>query len=152
MKKMNSTAALMGLALVASLAGGLPAQASDTVVMLPVAGAMAANNAQERLGDGVKFYFGDQPTPQVLNTLLSDHTSLRTNGFGKSAEKSCNWVFLSAMLQLQKRAVEVGANAVVHIVSNYDDKEMSSQTEFECHAGAIMSGVAFKGDFVKLAR
>lgn len=151
MKKVNSKV-MMGAVLAAALAGALPAHASDTVVMLPVAGAMAANNAQQRLGDGVKFYFGDQPTPPVLNTFLSDHTSLRTNGFGKSAEKSCNWVFLSAMLQLQKRAVEVGANAVIHIVSNYNDKEMSSQTEFECHAGAIMSGVAFKGDFVKLAQ
>ncbi|WP_295996456.1 excinuclease ATPase subunit [Rugamonas sp.] len=143
---------MMGVVLAASLAAALPAQASDTVVMLPLAGAMAANDAQQRLGDGVKFYFGDQPTPPVLSTLTSDHTSLRTNGFAKSAEKSCNWVFLSAMLQLQKRAVEVGADAVIHTVSNYNDKEMSSQTEFECHAGAIMSGVAFKADFVKLAQ
>jgi hypothetical protein len=28
---------------------------------------------------------------------------------------------------------------------------MSSATEFECHAGAIIAGVALKGDFVKLA-
>jgi hypothetical protein len=27
----------------------------------------------------------------------------------------------------------------------------SSQTEFECHAGALMAGVALKGDFVKIA-
>src|SRR5471032_2051587 len=151
MKKVNSKL-VIGVVLAASLAAALPAQASDTVVMLPIAGAMAANDAQSRLGDTVKFYFGDQPTPEVLNTITTDKTSLRTNGFGKSNEKSCNWVFLSAMLQLQKRATEVGANAVVHIVSNYNNKEMSSVTEFECHAGAIMSGVAFKGDFVKLAR
>jgi hypothetical protein len=28
---------------------------------------------------------------------------------------------------------------------------MSSTTEFECHAGAIIAGVTLKGDFVKLA-
>jgi hypothetical protein len=28
---------------------------------------------------------------------------------------------------------------------------MSSATEFECHAGAIIAGVVLKGDFVKLA-
>jgi uncharacterized protein YbjQ (UPF0145 family) len=151
MKKANSNV-MMGAVLAAWLAAALPAQAADTVVMLPIAGAMAANDAQSRLGDTVKFYFGDQPTPEVLNTITTDKTSLRTNGFAKTAEKSCNWVFLSAMLRLQKRATEVGANAVVHIVSNYNDKEMSSVTDFECHAGAIMSGVALKGDFVKVAQ
>jgi uncharacterized protein YbjQ (UPF0145 family) len=54
------------------------------------------------------------------------------------------------MLQLQKRAHAVGANAVVNIVSNYGNVPMSSETEFECHDGAIMSGVALKGDFVKI--
>jgi hypothetical protein len=28
---------------------------------------------------------------------------------------------------------------------------MSSTTEFECHAGAVIAGVALKGDFVKVA-
>jgi len=147
MRKLFFVVALLG----AGLAAPLAAQAADTVVMLPIAGAMAANDAQGRLGDSVKFYFADQPTPTVLSRITSDKTSLRTNGFGKSAEKACNWVFLSAMLQLQKRAHDVGANAVINIVSNYNDKEMASQTEFECHDGAIMAGVAFKGDFVKVA-
>jgi uncharacterized protein YbjQ (UPF0145 family) len=55
------------------------------------------------------------------------------------------------MLQLQKRARDLGANAVINIVSNYNNVEFSSETEFECHAGAIMAGVALKGDFVKVA-
>lgn len=151
MNKTISKLVFPAVALLAALSAAVPAQASDTVVMLPVAGAMAANDAQARLGDKVKFYFGDQPTPKVLSHITSDKTSLRTNGFGKSAEKACNWVFLSAMLQLQKRAQDVGANAVINIVSNYNDKEMSSRTEFECHDGAIMAGVAFKADFVKIA-
>jgi hypothetical protein len=28
---------------------------------------------------------------------------------------------------------------------------MSSATEFECHAGALIAGVALKGEFVKIA-
>ncbi len=54
------------------------------------------------------------------------------------------------MLQLQKRAKELGANAVVNIVSNYDNVEYASEAEFECHAGGIMAGVALKGDFVRI--
>jgi uncharacterized protein YbjQ (UPF0145 family) len=134
------------------LAASFSASAADTMVKLPIAGALAANDAQQRLGDTVKFYFAGQPTPAVLTRLASDKTSQRTNGFGKSAEKACNWVFLSAMLQLQKRAVDLGANAVINITSNFNDHEFASATEFECADGAIMAGVAFKADFVKIAK
>ena len=56
------------------------------------------------------------------------------------------------MLQLQKRAQDVGADAVVNIVSNFNNVEFASATEFQCADGALMAGVALKGDFVKLAR
>jgi uncharacterized protein YbjQ (UPF0145 family) len=133
------------------VAASFSAYAADKIVNFPIAGALAANDAQKRLGDTVKFYFAGQTTPAVLAHITSDKTSLRTNGFGKSAEKACNWVFLSAMLQLQKRAVAVGANAVTNITSNIGDQEMASPTEFACADGAIMAGVAFKADFVKTA-
>ncbi|SDF41829.1 MULTISPECIES: excinuclease ATPase subunit [unclassified Duganella] len=135
----------------ALLAASFSASAADTMIKFPIAGAMSVNDAEKRLDEGVKFYFAGQPTPKVLTKVTSDKTSQRTNSFGKSAEKACNWVFLSAMLALQKRAQEVGANAVINIVSNYKDVEMASATEFECAEGAIMAGVALKADFVKVA-
>ncbi|WP_374041196.1 hypothetical protein [Massilia sp. MS-15] len=55
----------------------------------------------------------------------------------------------AATAPAQARAKELGADAVVNIVSNYKNVEMSSETEFECHDGAMMTGVALKGDFVK---
>lgn len=127
-----------------------PAQARDTKIMLPIQSAMLVNDAQNRLGDSVKFYFGSQQAPTILERLGSDKTSQKTNSVGKSAETACYWAFLSAMLRLQQRAHELGANAVVNIVSNYKNVEMSSETEFECHDGALMSGVALKGEFVKI--
>jgi uncharacterized protein YbjQ (UPF0145 family) len=145
MKKIISTVAVLGAVF------AVPAHASDNKVMMPIAGAMADNNAQGRLGDTVKFYFGNQPTPKVLQKLGSDTTSQKTNAFAKTNAKACNWVFLSDMLALEKRAKELGANAVVNIVSNYDNVENSSATEFECHVGGIMAGVAFKADFVKIS-
>jgi uncharacterized protein YbjQ (UPF0145 family) len=134
----------------AALGGSLPAQARDTKLMLPLAAAMSANDAQSRLGDTVKFYFGNQKTPAIAQRLGVDKTSQKTNSFGKSAETACNWAFLSGMLRLQQRARELGADAVINIVSNYKNEEVSSETEFECHDGAMMSGVALKGEFVKL--
>lgn len=148
MKKAIVTAALLAVSLTASFS----ASAEDKMIKFPIAGAMAVNDAQQRLGDSVKFYFADQQTPKVASKITTDKTSQRTNGFGKSSEKACNWVFLSAMLALQKRATEVGADAVINIVSNFRDQEFASQTEYECADGAIMAGVALKGDFVKLAK
>jgi uncharacterized protein YbjQ (UPF0145 family) len=141
---------LCALAL-AALAVTTTAQANDRKVLVPIAGAMASNDAQDRLGNSVRFYFGAQKSPAVVNKLDSDHTSQKTNAFGKSDVKACSWAFLSAMLQLQKHAMAVGANAVVNIVSNYKNVEFASETEFECHAGAVMAGVALKGDFVRVA-
>jgi len=152
MKKPLFTTLLFTASLAISLAAPIPAMAADKIVAFPIAGALAANGAQQRLGENVQFYFAGQATPKVLETITSDKTSLRTNAFGKSAEKACNWVFLSAMLQLQKRALAVGANAVINITSNFNDQEMASPTEFNCADGALMAGVAFKADFVKIAR
>ena len=49
----------------------------------------------------------------------------------------------------QTRADSEGANAVVNIVSYYKKNVFSSPTEYECHAGAFVTGVALKGMFVK---
>jgi hypothetical protein len=147
MKKTTTIRLLCAFALVGAAAA---AQARDTKMMLPLAAAMSDNDAQHRLGDSVKFYFGKQPTPPVLERLGSGHTSQKTNSFGKTPETSCNWAFLSAMLRLQQEAREMGANAVINIVSNYKNAETSSETQFECHDGALMSGVALKGEYVKL--
>jgi len=140
---------ILAMTALALLATGT-AHASDRKVMTPIDAAMADNNAQEKLA-GVKFYFGNQPTPKVLKKLGSDTTSQKTNAFAKTDSKVCNWVFLSAMERLHHRAMELGANAVINIVSNYDNIEYSSPTEFECHVGGIMGGVALKADFVKIA-
>jgi uncharacterized protein YbjQ (UPF0145 family) len=130
---------------------GSPAYARDTRHLLPIAVAMEVRDAQDKLDRSVKFYFGDQAPPQVLTNLGSDVSNRKTNAFGKSDEKACNWAFLSAMVALEKRAQQLGANAVINIVSYYNKKVMSSATEFECHAGAIIAGVALRGDFVKFA-
>jgi uncharacterized protein YbjQ (UPF0145 family) len=151
MKKLMTTMGV-AVALVATLvAGAAPALAADAKIMMPIAGAMEGGGAQERLGPSVRFYFADQPTPKVLERLGSDKTSQKTNAFGKAHETACNRVFLSGLLQLQKRAQQLGANAVIKIVSNYDNVEHASATEFECHVGMLMAGVAFKGEFVKVA-
>ena len=133
----------------AAIAAVAPAQARDNKMMISIENAMNDNDARNRLCDSVKFYFGKQTTPAIAKKLSTDQTSQKTNSFGKTPEKACNWAFLSAMLRLQARAKELGADGVVNIVSNYKNVENSSETEFECHDGTMMTGVALKGDFVK---
>ncbi|HEY7317756.1 MAG TPA: excinuclease ATPase subunit [Candidatus Binatia bacterium] len=127
-----------------------PTYARDTKHILPIATAMATKDADEKLDGSVKFFFGTQEYPKVVTKLGTDITNRKTNAFGKSDEKACNWAFLSAMIALERRAKQLGANAVVNIVSYYQRIEMSSTTDFECHAGAVIAGVALKGDFVKI--
>jgi uncharacterized protein YbjQ (UPF0145 family) len=125
--------------------------ARDTKHMMPIAPAIQASDAQEKLDGSVKFFFGNQKHPKVLTKLGSDVSNRKTNAFGKADGTACNWAFLSALVALEKRAQALGANAVVNVVSYYKKNEMSSTTDFECHAGAFMAGVALKGDFVKIA-
>jgi len=132
---------------------GLPQQtfSRDDRLMFPISDALSTAAAQNRL-QGIDFYFGDQKHPQVLEDLGEFSTNKKTNAFAKSDKKACEWVFLSALLQLQERARNLNANAVINIKSNYKYREFASETEFECGAGHIMAGVALKGRIVKLAK
>lgn len=147
MKKWISAIVILGT----SLAAVGTVEARDTKQMLPIAAALEAKDSKEKLDGSIKFFFGNQQHPKVLSKLGSDVSNRKTNAFGKSDDKACHWAFLSAMMALEKRAGELGANAVVNIVSYYKKDAFSSPTEFECHAGALMAGVALKGDFVKIA-
>lgn len=147
MKKMLSTLVFIGVSAVAVL----PAHARDDRLLMPISVAMESSDTKEKLDGSIRYYFGHQKTPKVLQKLGSDSSNKKTNAFGKSDEKACQWAFLSAMLSLEQRAKELGANAVINIVSNYKKVEMSSETEYECHAGGIMAGVALKADFVKVS-
>jgi hypothetical protein len=61
-------------------------------------------------------------------------------------------VFLTVVLALRDRAVSEGGDAVVNIKSYYKKNEVVSDSEYECHAGAFVAGVALKGTVVKLAQ
>jgi hypothetical protein len=146
-----SRSLLFAISLIVGAATALPAMARDTKLNLPIDIAMQGKSKAEATQGTVKFFFGDQQYPKVLEKMGMDTSNRKTNAFGKSDQTACNWVFLGALISLEKRAEQLGANAVVNIVSYYDKNEMSSPTDFECHSGAIMAGVALKGDFVKIA-
>ncbi len=128
------------------------AHARDDKHMFPIKDAMETEAAKEKLDPGIKFYFGNQSHPKATKKYGNFSTSKKTNAFNKSDDQACQWAFLSALLALQDRAQREGGNAVINIASNYKHKTVKSNTEYECHAGNILAGVALKGDVVKLAQ
>jgi uncharacterized protein YbjQ (UPF0145 family) len=128
-----------------------PSFARDDVVMLPIANAIDTPEAQTKLNNAVWFYFGTQPTIPITRAFGKVVANPKTNAFAKTENNACERVFLSALISLQNDAVSAGANAVVNITSFYKKHEVSSKTEYECHKGFLMAGVALRGDVVRLA-
>jgi hypothetical protein len=134
-----------------SLSAFTVAQARDTQLFLPVKAAIEAGKAQGKLGDDVQFYFGDVKPKNGYTTLAGGlTTNKKTNGANKSDEAACQIALLSALIQFQNRARSEGGNAVVNLVSYYKKNTYKSNTDYECHAGNFVVGVALKGDVVRL--
>ncbi|RZI43905.1 excinuclease ABC subunit A [Herbaspirillum sp. HC18] len=129
-----------------------PALARDDHRMYPIKDALETPEAQSRLDKHIKLFFGDQPYPKSAKVIGEWRTNKKTNGFNKSDKHACEWVFLSAVMELQERAQKEGGDAVVGIKSNYKNEERSSENEYMCGSGALMSGVALKGTVVKLSK
>ncbi len=127
------------------------AQVRDERLLWPLAAALETKDARQRLDGTVKFFFGDQPHPAVVKGFGGFGKNLRTHSFNRTPQEACNWVFLSNMLELQKRARQAGANAVVNIVSHDGEAPLSSATEFVCRKVGIQAGVGLKGDLVTIA-
>ncbi len=107
--------------------------------------------AQIKWDGSVKFYLAGQKAPNIIQRMSSDVSNRKTNGVGKSGDEACRWAALSALISFQDKAKQLGANAVVDIVSYYKRDEVKSATEYECHGGAFVVGVALKGTYAKVA-
>jgi uncharacterized protein YbjQ (UPF0145 family) len=128
-------------------------QARDSVHYFPIKDAIEMGRAKGDLGDDVKFFFADQKHPSIDVTITKGIvTNKKTNNVNKKDVAACNVAMLSALIQLQHAARNVGANAVVNIESFYKKESFRSDDNFECHAGSIMAGVALRGDVVRLKR
>jgi uncharacterized protein YbjQ (UPF0145 family) len=125
------------------------ASARTTIHHLDVADIFNNSEYASRL-QGVTFYFGGQSHGKVAKSYGEYRTNKKTNAFNKSDKEACEWVMLSALLALHSRALDLGANAVVNIRSNFKNNLFVSDTQYSCGAGGLMAGVALIGDVVKL--
>jgi len=142
--KIWTTAALLSVALLPGLS-----QARDTTHFLDFQSVVNEATQAGRLDGSVKFYLNKTPAgAQIINANVT--TSQKTNAFNKTDEAACSWALQSALIKLQNSAKAAGANAVVDLASNYKNKEYRDDSKYECHAGAIMAGVALKAKYAKV--
>ncbi|GLR70754.1 excinuclease ATPase subunit [Agaribacter marinus] len=128
------------------------ANARDSKYMYPIKEAFESGQFQNRLDPNIKFYWGEQKPTQKIERSFGKYTSnKKTNAFNKSDREACEWVLLSALLSLEERAKREGGNAVINIASYYKKNTVVSETNYECHAGTFIAGVALNGEVVKLA-
>src|SRR5210317_2111914 len=120
---MMKTHWILTIALMALLVGN-HVWARDTVNQFSIAEVMSKPENKSQLS-GVSFYFGDQKHRVVKKTHGEYRTNKKTNAFNKSDLEACQWVMMSALLQLHKRAKSLGANAVINVKSNYKNHEVS---------------------------
>lgn len=142
--KCLTAAALLTAALLPAVS-----QARDTAHFLDFQSVVNEATQAGRLDGSVKFYLNKTPAgAKIINANVT--TSQKTNAFNKSDEEACRWVLQSALVKLQNSAKAAGANAVVDLASNYKNKEYRDSSKYECHAGAIMAGVALKGKYASV--
>lgn len=141
----------LSLFILATLALSNQAFARDTKHLFSIEEAMQSADFKEKLDPTIRFIFGSQKTSEVIEHKGNFVSNKKTNAFNKTDQEACEWVLLSALLSFQDRVRAEGGNAVINIESYYKKNAYSSTSEYECHAGAIIAGVALKGDVVKLA-
>ncbi|MDG2961315.1 excinuclease ABC subunit A [Bisgaard Taxon 10/6] len=109
--------------------------------------ALHSESGKKVLNPNIKLYFGKPAPGKVISPGLVSNK--KTNAFNKSDKEACQWAFLSAVKRFQDTAASQGATKVGNLVSYYKKNEFRSTTQYECHAGHLMGGVALKGDIVK---
>lgn len=138
------------VAVLAAVALAPAAHARDERMLFEVAPVLASPLGKDRFDETVQFYFGERPYPQPQQSF-GVHTSERRSFTPVYTDaEACDRAFVEALAGLRNAAKAAGANAVVDIKSIYKNREFRSETQYECRAGYIVTGVALEGRLVKL--
>lgn len=136
--------------LIAVAGCALPAHARDERLLLDIGAALASAEGRDRFDDTVQFYWGEQPYPAVRQSF-GIHTSTRKRFAPTQTDQdACQTAFIAALAALRDAAKAAGANAVVDIKSLYKNREFRSETQYECRAGYVVTGVTLEGRLVTL--
>lgn len=148
---MKFNLSILALAAVPVLLMATPAEArrgQDAINVFPV-GAVRENPDFTSQISGVRFYFAGERTPGIQRRVQNNvTTSQRARKTGRSADWACERALMNALIRLGEAAQNAGANGVINIRSNWDNRPYANGSEYECAIGHMMAGVALKGDIV----
>jgi uncharacterized protein YbjQ (UPF0145 family) len=139
-------------------------QASDTLYYYSVKNVVKYGIEQGKLPANAHFYFGDSHPPiaeyldrGIVSNEKSNSHPVNIHNIGgafqnpaREAEEACRSAALDALASMAHNMRKHGGDAVVNVVSYFKKQVYSSPDQYECHVGMLMTGVAFKGDVVKL--
>lgn len=150
--KKTTTAKRVILALALLAAASTTAAHAEKVLLLPLEEAVQLGLELKKLDGSVKFYLSGAPTPEGATVLGEETANRRTASGGKTKEEACNWVALSTLISLEEFAKRRGANAVVDLHSAFKGSVYKNPVNYECHAGGMLTGVTFKGTYVRIGQ
>ncbi len=133
----------------ALLAGASMAAHAEKVLLLPLEEAVQLGLELKKLDGSVKFYLSGAPTPEGGTAIGEETANRKTSSGGRTKEEACHWVALSTLISLEEFAKKRGANAVVDLHSAFKGKVYKDPVNYECHAGSMLTGVTFKGTYVR---
>ncbi|WP_428001154.1 excinuclease ATPase subunit [Acidovorax sp.] len=136
----------------ALLAGASMAAHAEKVLLLPLEEAVQLGLELKKLDGSVKFYLSGAPTPEGGTAIGEETANRKTSSGGRTKEEACHWVALSTLISLEEFAKKRGANAVVDLHSTFKSKVYKDPVNYECHAGSMLTGVTFKGTYVRFGQ
>jgi len=149
MKSLSTLTPLAGSALL-TVALSCPALAADRPIYQALQEAVQAAQDTGKIDGSVQFFLAGA-SPRGAKVLRPGVvTNKKSNSFGRSDERACNWAAQSAIISLHQAAQKAGANAVINIVSYYRKQVYSNPSNYECHAGNVVAGVALRGDLATI--
>ncbi|HUR39888.1 MAG TPA: excinuclease ATPase subunit [Verrucomicrobiae bacterium] len=127
-----------------------PAEARDDRLLFDIQNVLNSALGKDRFDETVEFYWGDRIYPQPQESFGVHTTERRTFAPIRTDPEACDRAFIEALAALRDAAKAAGANAVVEIKSIYKNREFRSETQYECRAGYVVTGVSLEGRLVKL--
>jgi len=133
------------------------AQARNDMLLPPIKDVLKMGRTRGII-ENMNLYFGDQSPERSIKERMGNvvvtgkadpyiYHSTRTER--RDDEPTCREAMQKAIKAMVDQARERGGDGIVQIVSNYNNVERSSTTEYECHAGNMRAVVELKGVVVK---
>ena len=137
-------------ALLISVLGSSFAQAKDDLALYSINEALSTREGKTQLDPGVKLYFANQAHPKAEVSLGTWVTNKKFPLLNKPPKAVCEYTFIDALQELQRRALKEGGNAVVGIESYYKKMARPSTDKYMCGVGYVAIGVALRGTVIKV--